>query len=116
MTGAFVAMAEMDKEVRKVMVVESVTINRVPINPTFPTTQPNLRYMITPRIVSKEGVKTPPKVPSLVELVLFIFLMFIRMFYFLNTGFLMGFKFSFRPILLAILPNETEASKHPISW
>jgi hypothetical protein len=76
-TGALVAMADIDKEVRKVMVVERVTISKVPINPTLPTTQPNLRYMITPQIVSKDGVKTPPKVPSLAEPAFFILFIFI---------------------------------------
>jgi hypothetical protein len=41
-----------------------VTIIKVPRRPTFPTTQPKRRYIITPRIVSMDGVKTPPKVPS----------------------------------------------------
>ena len=57
-------MEAMDKEVRKVMLVEIVTITKVPISPTLPTTHPNRRYMITPRMVRTEGVNTPPKVPS----------------------------------------------------
>jgi hypothetical protein len=36
----------------------------VPIKPTFPTTQPNRRYIMTPRIVKIDGVKTPPNVPK----------------------------------------------------
>ena len=53
----------MDSAVRNVIRVEMVTISRAPLRPTFPTTQPNLRYMMTPRIVRIEGVNTPPKVP-----------------------------------------------------
>ena len=58
-----VAMAVMERAVRKVMEVERVTMRKVPGSPTFPTTHPNLRYMMTPRMVRMEGVKTPPKVP-----------------------------------------------------
>ncbi len=68
MTGAFVAIAAIDKAVRNVIKVESVTIINVPERPTFPTTHPNLKYIITPRIVRIEGVKTPPKVFSRFEL------------------------------------------------
>jgi hypothetical protein len=49
-------MAQMDREVKKVMEVESVTITNVPPKPTCPTTHPNRKYMITPRIVKIEGV------------------------------------------------------------
>jgi len=58
-----VAIAEIDSAVRKVIDVEIVTISRVAGSPTFPTTQPKRRYMITPRIVRIDGVNTPPKVP-----------------------------------------------------
>ena len=54
----------MDKLVKKVIEVAKVTIIKVPIKPTFPTTQPNLRYIITPSMVRIEGVNTPPKVPK----------------------------------------------------
>jgi hypothetical protein len=74
-------MAEIEREVRKVMAVDRVTINKVPIKPTFPTTQPNLRYMIAPRMVRRDGVKTPPKVPSLVDLILSVVLTGIRICY-----------------------------------
>jgi hypothetical protein len=47
-----------------VMELETRTIRMVIPNPTFPTTQPNLKYMISPRIVSTLGVKTPRKVPN----------------------------------------------------
>jgi hypothetical protein len=57
-------MAAMERAVRKVREVERVTMRKVPRRPTFPITQPNLRYIMTPRIVRMEGVKTPPKVPS----------------------------------------------------
>lgn len=46
------------------MAVEIVTIARVPIKPALPTTQPKRKYMITPKIVNIEGVKTPPNVPN----------------------------------------------------
>jgi hypothetical protein len=52
-------MEAMDNEVRKVMLVEIETIINVPSRPTFPTTHPNLRYMITPKMVRMEGVNTP---------------------------------------------------------
>ncbi|AHM58689.1 hypothetical protein D770_02085 [Flammeovirgaceae bacterium 311] len=55
----------MDSDVRKVMEVDSVTIIKVPIRLTFPTTQPKRKYMNTPRIVNNEGVNTPPNVPDL---------------------------------------------------
>lgn len=57
-------MAAMERAVRKVMRVERVTMRRVPARPTFPTTHPNLRYMMTPRIVRMDGVNTPPNVPN----------------------------------------------------
>ena len=57
-------MAAKESEVRKVMEVAKVTIIRLPNNPTFPTTQPNRRYIITPSMVRMEGVKTPAKVLS----------------------------------------------------
>ena len=62
LTGELVAIDAMDRAVRKVMEVAKVTMISVPISPTLPTTQPKRRYMITPRTVSMEGVKTPPKV------------------------------------------------------
>jgi hypothetical protein len=57
-------MEAMDNAVRNVILVDMVTIISVPIRPTLPTTHPNRRYIITPRIVRIEGVNTPPKVPS----------------------------------------------------
>jgi hypothetical protein len=60
-------MAARDREVRKVIEVARVTIIRLPSNPTFPTTQPNRRYIITPSMVRMEGVKTPAKVLSPVD-------------------------------------------------
>lgn len=44
------------------MEVDNVTIINVPISPTFPTTQPKRKYIITPNIVNIDGVNTPPKV------------------------------------------------------
>lgn len=60
----FVASAESDSPVRKVIEVAIVTINSVPANPTLPSTQPKRRYMITPRIVRMLGVNTPLNVPN----------------------------------------------------
>jgi hypothetical protein len=57
-------MVEMERAVRNVMLVASVTMISAPISPTLPTTHPNRRYMMTPRIVSTDGVKTPPNVPK----------------------------------------------------
>src|SRR6056297_3881265 len=54
----------MDKAVHKVIKKEIIIINHAPKSPALPTTQPNLRYMITPKMVRKVGVKTPPKVPN----------------------------------------------------
>jgi len=59
-----VDIAAIESEVKKVIEVAKVTIKSVPNNPTLPTTHPNRRYIITPKIVSMEGVKTPPKVLS----------------------------------------------------
>ena len=73
-------MAEIERAVRKVMEVERVTIRRVPPRPTLPTTQPNLRYMMTPRMVRIEGVNTPPKVPKAWDLLLCLFSVAIRRF------------------------------------
>jgi hypothetical protein len=66
--GAFVAIAAIDKAVRNVIEVEIITIANVPISPTLPTTQPKRKYIITPKIVSIDGVKTPPKVFNRPEL------------------------------------------------
>jgi hypothetical protein len=54
----------MERDVKKVMLVERVTIIRVPSKPTLPTTHPKRRYIITPKMVKIEGVKTPLKVPK----------------------------------------------------
>src|SRR5699024_1756045 len=57
-------MAAIDRAVKNVIPIATVTIMKEPISPTLPTTHPNRRYMITPISVSTEGVKTPPNVPS----------------------------------------------------
>jgi len=57
-----VDIAAIESEVKKVIEVAKVTISSVHKKPTLPTTHPKRRYIITPRIVSIEGVKTPPKV------------------------------------------------------
>ena len=68
------AMDAMESDVRKVMEVARVTMISVPISPTFPTTQPKRKYMITPKTVSMDGVNTPPKVFSCPPLCVFSFL------------------------------------------
>lgn len=40
------------------------TMKIEPHSPAFPTTHPNLRYMITPSMVRMDGVNTPPKAPN----------------------------------------------------
>ena len=52
-------MEDMDNAVKNVIAVAKVTIPMAPNTPAFPTTQGLLRYMITPNMVNKVGVKTP---------------------------------------------------------
>ena len=54
----------MERAVKNVIDVESVTIKKVPLSPTFPTTHPKRRYMMTPSIVRIDGVNTPPNVDN----------------------------------------------------
>ena len=63
-TCIFVASADMDRPVRKVIALERVTIVRVLARPTEPSTHPKRRYMTTPMIVSMLGVNTPLNVPK----------------------------------------------------
>ena len=58
-------MAESDSVVSVVMALAASTINSALKMPALPTTSPKRRNMITPRIVSTQGVNTPPKVPNL---------------------------------------------------
>lgn len=60
----FVVMADIDKAVHNVIKNEMPIISQAPSRPALPTTQPRRKYIITPRIVSNVGVKTPPKVPN----------------------------------------------------
>jgi hypothetical protein len=53
----------MEKAVTNVMEVAMKTIKRVETRPAFPTTQPNRRYIIAPKMVKIDGVNTPSKVP-----------------------------------------------------
>src|SRR5699024_2002732 len=46
------------------MPIATVTMMKDPISPTFHTTHPKRKYIITTSSVIPEGVKTPPKVPS----------------------------------------------------
>jgi hypothetical protein len=56
-------MEAIERPVKNVIPVERLTMAKVPISPTFPTTQPKRRYIMTPRMVKMEGVNTPPNVP-----------------------------------------------------
>ena len=60
----FVLTEDIDKAVQVVMRNETIIINHAPKSPAFPTTHPSRKYIITPRIVNKVGVNTPPKVPN----------------------------------------------------
>ncbi len=46
------------------MIWAIIIIAKVAISPASPTIQPSRMYMITPRMVSIEGVNTPPKAPN----------------------------------------------------
>ena len=54
--------------VDKDMMWATTMIPIVAISPACPTMVGNLKYIITPKIVKIEGVKTPPKVPNLADL------------------------------------------------
>ena len=58
------AMADRLNEVSVVMVLDSARIARPSHNPAWPVTNPVRMNMITPRMVSTQGVNTPPKVPK----------------------------------------------------
>jgi hypothetical protein len=60
----------MDDTLRPVAKEITCAITMIPIadnNPASPTIIGSRRYIITPRIVSMEGVKTPEKVPNLFD-------------------------------------------------
>jgi hypothetical protein len=59
-----VVIADIDKAVHKVIRNDTIIISQVPSSPALPTTQPILKYIITPSIVRIEGVKTPENVPN----------------------------------------------------
>jgi hypothetical protein len=59
-----VAIEESDSPVAAVMPKASRMMMMAPSNPAFPTIQGRRRYMITPRMVRRFGVNTPPKVPK----------------------------------------------------
>ena len=63
-TRMLVAMAEALSPVMKVIPLAIVRISNVPGRPALPSTQPNRRYIMTPRIVRTLGVNTPRKVPN----------------------------------------------------
>jgi hypothetical protein len=57
-------MALIERAVSSVIDTEIETMSRVAGRPTLPTTHGRRKYIITPRIVSRLGVKTPLKVPN----------------------------------------------------
>jgi hypothetical protein len=59
----------MDRAVHKVIKNEIIIISQAPKRPALPTTHPRRKYIITPNMVRKVGVKTPPKVPNFLILV-----------------------------------------------
>ena len=64
-TGVFVDTADIDRVVRVVMALAMIRIRSAWKIPASPITLPARMNMMTPRIVSMDGVKTPPNVPSL---------------------------------------------------
>lgn len=64
LTRVFVAIAESESAVSVVIAFDATTMASAVHRPAFPTTWPKRRNMMTPRIVSVQGVKTPPKVPK----------------------------------------------------
>ena len=57
-------MADIDNAVQREIENEMRIISHAPNRPALPTTQPKRKYIITPSIVSKVGVNTPPKVSN----------------------------------------------------
>jgi hypothetical protein len=58
-----VVMEDRDRPLVVVMMKDVRMMSQAPRRPAFPTTHPSRRYMITPRMVRRVGVKTPAKVP-----------------------------------------------------
>lgn len=54
----------MDKAVAKTMVMAMTKMIMVQKIPPLPTTYPARMNMMSPKMVRREGVKTPPKVPN----------------------------------------------------
>ena len=61
-TGMFVLIAEMEREVVKVIDFAIINMITAPTRPAWPTTKLARMNMITPKIVRIAGVKTPAKV------------------------------------------------------
>jgi len=61
---SFEPMLDTATAVIAVIALARSTIASAWTSPAFPTTQLKRRYMMTPMIVRKLGVNTPPKVPS----------------------------------------------------
>ena len=59
-----VAIEDKDKAVVIVIPKQIPKINQAPSNPPFPTSHPWRRYIMTPKMVTMVGVKTPLKVDS----------------------------------------------------
>lgn len=54
-----VTMDDMDNAVNNVIAVANVMMPIAPTTPALPTTHGPRRYIMTPRMVSRVGVKTP---------------------------------------------------------
>ena len=67
-----VAIADSDSAVSVVIAFAANTIPTATTHPDCPTTWPNRRNMMTPRIVRTHGVNTPPNVPNFVGVVTLI--------------------------------------------
>ena len=53
---------DMDKAVKRVIKFAMQIISKVPPRPTLPTTNPKRKYIITPKILKRHGMKTPSNV------------------------------------------------------
>jgi len=62
-TRVFVAIADRQSAVMKVMPLARATTSNVLVRPTWPRTHPKRKYMMTPRMVKMVGVNTPRNMP-----------------------------------------------------
>lgn len=57
---------DIERAVVVVMAKAMRMIVHAPSSPVIPTTQPRRRYIITPRMVRRVGMKTPLTIPNLI--------------------------------------------------